>query len=78
VLDKQQTQGEMAVCSWVKGKSKGFLTRPFAKRAGKLLNFNRNQLRIMMGLLTGRFHLKGHLQNSFLPTNAPFIKHTKC
>jgi hypothetical protein len=32
-----------------------------AKRAGKLLNLSRNQLRIMTGLPTGNCHLKGHL-----------------
>jgi hypothetical protein len=34
-------------------QAKGFLKRPFAKRTGELLNLNRNQLRVMMGLLTG-------------------------
>jgi hypothetical protein len=29
------------------------------KRAGELPNWSRNQLRVMMGLLTGRCHLKG-------------------
>jgi hypothetical protein len=31
---------------------KGFLTRPFAKRAGELLYLIKNQLRIMTDLLT--------------------------
>jgi hypothetical protein len=38
-----------------------FLKRLSAKRAGELLNFSRNQLRIMMGLPRGHCHLKGHL-----------------
>jgi len=41
----------------------GFLKIPSAKRAGELLNLNRNQPRIMMGLLSGHYHLKGHLFN---------------
>jgi len=39
----------------------GFLKRPSAKRAGELLNLSRNQPRIMMRLLSGHYHLKGHL-----------------
>jgi hypothetical protein len=34
---------------------------PSAKRGGELLNLSRNQLRIMMGLLTGQSYLKGHI-----------------
>jgi hypothetical protein len=37
------------------------LERPSAKRAGELCNSSRNQLRIMMGLLTGHCYLKGHV-----------------
>ena len=40
---------------------KEFLTKPSASKAGELLSLNRNQLRIMTGLLTGHCHLKGHL-----------------
>jgi len=40
-------------------QAKGFLKRPSAKRAGELLNLSRDQLKIMMGLLTGHCHLKG-------------------
>jgi hypothetical protein len=39
-------------------QAKGFLKKPSAK---KLLNMSRNLLRIMTGLLTGHYHLKGHL-----------------
>jgi hypothetical protein len=42
-------------------QAKDFLKRPSVKRAGELLNFSRNQLRIMSALLTGHCHLKGHL-----------------
>jgi hypothetical protein len=38
-----------------------FLKKPSAKKAGELLSLNRNQLRIMTGLLTGHCHLKGQL-----------------
>jgi hypothetical protein len=42
-------------------QAKGFLKRPSATRAGELSNFSRNQVQIMMGLLTRHSHLKGHL-----------------
>jgi hypothetical protein len=41
-------------------QAKGFLKKPSAKEAGELLNLSRNQLKIMTGLLTGHWHLKGH------------------
>jgi hypothetical protein len=41
-------------------QAKGFLKISSATRAEELLNVSRNQLRIMMGLLTGHCHLKGH------------------
>jgi len=34
---------------------------PSAKRGGELLNLSRNQLIIMMELLTGHSYLKGHV-----------------
>lgn len=37
------------------------LERPTAKRARELHNSSRNQLRIMMGLLTEHCHLKRHV-----------------
>jgi hypothetical protein len=43
------------------GRLRAFLKDAPAKRAGDLLNLSRNQLRIIMGLLTGQCHLKGHL-----------------
>jgi hypothetical protein len=42
-------------------QAKAFLKKPSSKKAGKLLSLNRNQLRIMTGLLTGHCHLKGQL-----------------
>jgi len=36
-----------------KNQAKGVLKRPPAKRAGDLLSLRRNQLRILMELLTG-------------------------
>jgi len=37
-------------------QAKGFLKISSVTRAGGLLNVSRNQLRIMMGLLTGHCH----------------------
>jgi hypothetical protein len=37
------------------------LKKNSAKTAGELLDFCRNQLKIIMGLLTGHCHLKDHL-----------------
>jgi hypothetical protein len=37
------------------------LKRPTAKRARELLNWSKNQLRIMITLLAGHCHLKGQL-----------------
>jgi len=39
-------------------QAKGFLKKTSAKTSGELLNLNRSQLRIMMGLPTGHCHLK--------------------
>jgi hypothetical protein len=51
------------VAYWLCGQrqAKGLLKRPSAKRAGELLNLSRDQLRIMMGLLTGHCLFKGRL-----------------
>jgi hypothetical protein len=40
---------------------KGFIQGPSAKRAKELLKLERNQLRWVVGLLTGYCHLNGHL-----------------
>jgi hypothetical protein len=40
---------------------KEFLRKPTASEAEELLGLNKNQLRIMTGLLTGHCHLRGHL-----------------
>jgi hypothetical protein len=42
-------------------QAKAFLKKPSAKKAEELLSLNRNQLRIMTGLLTGHCHLKGQI-----------------
>jgi hypothetical protein len=42
-------------------QAKGFLRRCSAKKAGELLKFSRNQLRIMTGLLIAHCHVKGHV-----------------
>jgi hypothetical protein len=42
-------------------QEKGFISGPSSKRTKDLLNLNRDQLRWMVGLLTGHCHLKGHL-----------------
>jgi hypothetical protein len=42
-------------------QAEDFLKVASSKRAGKLLNLSRNQLRVITGLLTGHCHLKGHL-----------------
>jgi hypothetical protein len=46
-----------------KGRLRAFSKNPSAKKAGKLLNLSRNQLRTLPRLLTGHRHLKGHLFN---------------
>jgi hypothetical protein len=45
---------------------KGWLTaflekNSLLKKAQELRDLSRNQLRIMIGLLTGHYHLKGHI-----------------
>jgi hypothetical protein len=42
-------------------QAKGLIRGPSAKRARELLKLDRNQLRWVVGLLTGHCHLKGHL-----------------
>jgi hypothetical protein len=42
-------------------QANGFLQGPSVRRTKELLKLNRNQLRWVTGLLTGHFHLKGHL-----------------
>jgi hypothetical protein len=42
-------------------EAKGFISRPSARRTKDLLEINRDQLRWVVGLLTGHYHLKGHL-----------------
>jgi hypothetical protein len=42
-------------------QAKGFIWGPCAKRAKELLKLDRNQLRLVVGLLTGHCNLKGHL-----------------
>jgi hypothetical protein len=42
-------------------QAKGLTSGPSAKRTKDLLKLNRDQLRWVVGLLTGHCHLKGHL-----------------
>ena len=56
-------------------QAKGFLKKPFAKKARELLNLSRNQLRILIELLTRHCHLKGH-PFKLGPVNSP--KCDKC
>jgi hypothetical protein len=42
-------------------QAKGLIQGPSAKRTRDLLRLNRDQLRWVVGLLTGHCHLKGHL-----------------
>jgi hypothetical protein len=56
--------------NYLEEQAKGLISWPSAKRTKDLLNLNRDQLRWMVGLLTGHFHLKGHLFKMGL-TNDP-------
>jgi hypothetical protein len=49
----------MGVSNWTQ-TSKG-IVGPSAKRSKDLLKLNKDQLRWIVGLLTGHYHLKGHL-----------------
>jgi hypothetical protein len=42
-------------------QAKGFLQGPSVRRTKELLKLNRNQLRLVTGLLTGHCHLEGHV-----------------
>jgi hypothetical protein len=42
-------------------QAKGFISGPSARQTKDLLKLNRDQLRWVVGLLTGHCHLKGHL-----------------
>jgi hypothetical protein len=42
-------------------QAKGFISGPSVRRTKDLLKLNRDQLRWVVGLLTGHCHLKGHL-----------------
>jgi hypothetical protein len=44
----------------IHGERQAFLKDPLLKKAGELLNLSRHQLRIIIWLLTGHCHLKGH------------------
>jgi hypothetical protein len=54
-------------------QANGLIHGPSAKRTKDLLRLNRDQLRWMVGLLTGHCHLKGHLFKLGL-TADPFCK----
>jgi hypothetical protein len=42
-------------------QAKGLIPGPSARRMKDLLKLNRDQLRWVVGLFTGHYHLKGHL-----------------
>jgi hypothetical protein len=42
-------------------QAKGFIPGPSARKTKDLLKLNRDQLRWVVGLFTGQYHLKGHL-----------------
>jgi hypothetical protein len=42
-------------------QAKGFISGPSARITKDLLELNRDQLRLIVGLFTGHCHLKGHL-----------------
>jgi hypothetical protein len=54
-------------------QAKGFLQGPTVVRTKELLKLNRNQLRWVIGLITGHCHLKGHLFKMGL-TNSPICE----
>jgi hypothetical protein len=68
--------------------AKGLTVGPSARRTKELLNFNRDQLRWVVGLFTGHCHLKGHifklgltddptcercLQRDYSATHTPYV-----
>jgi hypothetical protein len=57
------TMNHKKYCEFLRGlrQATGLIWRPSAKRATELLKLDRNQLRWVVGLLTGHCHLKGHL-----------------
>jgi hypothetical protein len=60
VLDKQETQGAMAV-HLLTEQAMGFLQEPSAKTTEELLSLSTDLPRILMRLLTWHCHLNGHL-----------------
>jgi hypothetical protein len=59
IRDWTSRKHEEHICGYRQNKC--LLIRPFVKKAGELITLNRNQIRIMIGLLTEHCHLKGHL-----------------
>jgi hypothetical protein len=51
-------------------QAKGLISGPSAKRTKDLLKLNRDQLRWVVGLLTGHCYLKGHLFKMGLTDNS--------
>jgi hypothetical protein len=51
-------------------QAKGLILGPSARRTKDLLKLNRDQLRWVVGLLTGHCHLKGHFLKLGLTDNA--------
>jgi hypothetical protein len=50
-------------------KVKALLQEPYTNKTGELLKLNRNQLQLVVGLLTGHCHLKGLLFKLGLTNN---------
>jgi hypothetical protein len=59
-LDERKSQKNWESTTGLK-QAKGIISGPSAKRTKDLLKLNRDQLRWVVGLLTGHCHLKGHL-----------------
>jgi hypothetical protein len=59
-LDKQKSQKHFESVTGLR-RAKGLILGPSAGRTKGLLKLNRNQLRCIVGLFTGHYHLKGYL-----------------
>jgi hypothetical protein len=59
-LDEQESQKQWESQTGLK-QAKGLISGPSARRTKDLLELNRDQLRWVVGVLTGHCYLKGHL-----------------
>jgi hypothetical protein len=71
-VDNQRPQETLGFHKWTQ-TGKGLTQGPSAIKTRELLKLNRNQLQRVVGLLTGHYHLKGHLFILGL-TNSPMCK----